>query len=100
MLKCFTLENSLQGLCLLLKKVLPPLTKQQNPNNDKETFSVHTVVLDQKTGETVEEYENVFDFSHLSNADQIVLFQLNIEGGGQIIMDLFSRSMDPNRSSQ
>ena len=43
MLKCFTLENALQGLCLLLRKVT---TSMQGSFNDSEPFVVTTTVLD------------------------------------------------------
>ena len=39
-LKCFSLENTLQGLCLLLKKMLETHTK------DDQAFTVATLVLD------------------------------------------------------
>lgn len=45
MLKCFTLENSLQGLCQLLKKVLP-IGNLYSDNQTQEQFIVTTTVLD------------------------------------------------------
>jgi len=66
MLKCFTLENSLQGLCHLLKKVIP----------EDDAFIVTTTVIDQLTGELVDEMDGVFDFSLLNNPNTAVLFQL------------------------
>ena len=39
-LKCFSLENTLQGLCILLKKMLEGYTK-----NDQ-AFTIATLVLD------------------------------------------------------
>jgi hypothetical protein len=72
MLKCFTLENVLQGLCMLVKRVMPTdLTKL-----DKSEFTVETIVLDQKTGEQLHKSDGVFDFDKISVPDAVVLFQL------------------------
>ena len=82
MLKCFTLENSLQGLCQLLNTVL---TKKDDG------FIVTTTVIDQQTGNLIEERHGVFDFSQLLQPRTIVLFQLQLKGRGNIILDLFER---------
>ena len=81
MLKCFTLENSLQGLCLLLKKVLP----------HDDDFIVSTTVVDQRTGALIEEKHGIFDFSQLTRPNTAVFFQLQIKNRGTIILDLFER---------
>lgn len=91
MLKCFTLENSLQGLCLLLKKVLAPAG-----TNPEEAFIVTTTVLDKETGELLNELDGVFDFSFLNTPDTIVLFQLQLRDRGTIILDLFERETSGN----
>lgn len=82
MLKCFTLHNALRGLCLLIKKI------------SKNDFNTSTIVLDQLTGEVIEEKKDIFDFSHLAGGQstaKTVLFKIEIEGAGSIIMDLFQR---------
>lgn len=82
MLKCFTLHNVLRGLCLLIKRITP------------KPFVTSTVVLDQVTGEIIEETFNMFDFKHLSSQKdepKTVLFVVTIEGGGTIVLDLFQR---------
>ena len=89
MLKCFTLENSLQGLCHLLKKVIP----------EDDAFIVTTTVIDQLTGELVGEMDGVFDFSLLNNPNTAVLFQLQIKGRGTIVLDLFERDQGSQRSA-
>ena len=81
MLKCFTLENSLQGLCQLVKKVLP----------DNDSFIVTTTVIDQRTGELIDESQGLFDFSKLTLPNTVVLFQLHLKDRGSIVLDLFER---------
>ena len=81
MLKCFTLENSLQGLCQLVKKVLP----------DNDSFIVTTTVIDQRTGELIDESHGLFDFSKLTLPNTVVLFQLHLKDRGSIVLDLFER---------
>ena len=72
MLKCFTLENTLQGLCILLKKIVhTPLTKI-----DTKDFIVSTVVINQKTGEQISETVGMFDFDKVSVKDAITLFHV------------------------
>ena len=51
-LKCFSLENTLQGLCLLLKKVLQ--VDKAKINKSDRGFTITTKVLDQKSGEFID----------------------------------------------
>jgi len=50
MLKCLTLHNSLRGLCILTKRIT------------KSPFKTSTVVLDQESGDFIEEKNDIFDF--------------------------------------
>ena len=86
-LKCFSLENTLQGLCILLKNQLEGIS----PGKDNQNFTITTIVLDQKTGELVDETENAFDFSSVEKENMSVLFTLDIENRGTIVLDLFQR---------
>ena len=79
-LKAFSLSNSLDGVCLLIKNIF-----------DKDYY-VTTIEMDRKTGEIINATNNSFEFDGLSNPDTIVLFQIDIEGQGSIILDLFQRS--------
>lgn len=97
MLKCFTLENSLQGLCLLLKKALASSSSGQNVD---QSFIVTTTVLDKNTGELLSETDGMFDFSDLSNPAATVLFQLRLRDKGLIILDLFQRESDRPAAAQ
>ena len=74
MLKCFTLENVLQGILLLLAKV--------NKN-----YFVSTVVLDTQ-GTTVAQFDDTFDFTRIGSKDK-VLFLIDIKDRGRIVLDLF-----------
>ena len=74
MLKCFTLENSLQGLCLLLKKTLASRCTLASGISIDESFVVTTTVIDKETGQLLNEIDGMFDFSDLSNPNAIVLF--------------------------
>lgn len=53
MLKCFTLTNALRGLTLLIRKITP------------KNFIISTVVLEQASGDLIEETIDTFDFKHL-----------------------------------
>ena len=74
MLKCFTLENALQGLCLLLKKTLKNRCSLNSSLSIEEMFVVTTTVIDKQSGEFINEVNGMFDFSDLSNPNATVLF--------------------------
>lgn len=85
MLLCFSLHNTLQGLLLLLKQVT------DSP------FVVSTLVLNQSTGEILDEQVSAFDFNHLAakseqDMHKTVLFTISIKDAGTIILDLFQKS--------
>ena len=86
-LKCFSLENTLQGLCKLLKNML----EGSKIGKGEQDFTIATLVLDQRTGEIVAELEDVFDFTCVDKKFMTVLFKLEICERGTIILDLFQR---------
>ena len=50
-----------------------------------------TTVLDQQTGELINEFDGAFDFSLLNDTNTVVLFQIQIRDRGTIILDRFDR---------
>jgi len=83
MLTCFSLDNVLNGLTILLK------------DNFKHKFTTKTIVLDEKSAEIIEEkqgYDTAFATELLNEAKYkncAILFEISIEGRGTIILDLF-----------
>jgi len=47
------------------------------------------VILDEATGDVVDQVVDNFDINGLYKQGQLVLFQIEIQGKGQIILDLF-----------
>ena len=97
-LKCFSLENTLQGLCLLLKKHLHAAIKETD-----DTIGITTLVLDQTSGEVVDEIEDIFDFGSIEKENMVTLFKLDLKDRGTIVLDLFTRDgqagMDTSQAS-
>jgi len=92
MLTCFSLENVLHGLYLLMKEKFGCECK------------IKTVILDAKTGEVLDErFDSSFTkfcLDHINNPeykDQVVYFVIDIENNGTIIMDLFGRPSKFNK---
>ena len=86
-IKCFSLENTLQGLCLLLKKHMSASLSAANGD----PFTIMTLVLDQSTGKVVEEIEDLFDFGSIEKENMVTLFKLDLKDRGMIVLDLFTR---------
>ena len=87
MLTCFSLENILRGLMLLLRDFFGM------------DYSVSTIVLDETTGEIKRKIDGagrgefaVDIINHPEYKDSPILFQINIKGRGMILMDMFQRS--------
>ena len=92
MFTCFSLENVLSGLHLLIKEKFGYKCK------------IRTVILDAKTGELLDErFDKSFSKFHLSHINeaeyknQAVYFIIEIENGGTIIMDMFRRPSKFNK---
>lgn len=92
MLTCFSLENVLSGLLLLLNEKFGCVCK------------IKTVILDAKTGELLDErFDKTFSkfrLEHINDKeyhDQVVYFVIEIENAGTIIMDMFRRSGKLNK---
>jgi hypothetical protein len=62
-LKAFSIENAISGLCLLLEKAI-----------QEQDYLVTTVVLDEISGEVTEKTIGKFDLEHLYKENSIVLF--------------------------
>ena len=79
MLTCFSLENVMSGLLLLLRDVFD------------QKYDLKTIILDAETGKPVKEKDGfaldlITDKNHEHDP---VLFEINIEGRGVILMDMF-----------
>lgn len=89
MLTCFSIENVLNGLLLLLKDVF------------KKAYTVKTIVLDPETAEVVHsETGSTFSIAIIEDPkfkSHTVLFEIEIEGRGTIIMDMFQRASKFNQ---
>ena len=86
MLACFQLKNVLNGLTLFLSDAFD------------EKFKVRTIVLDIETAQLIDEKQghesSMFALDFLQNPkykDCPILFEIDIQGKGVIILDLFQR---------
>lgn len=81
MLTCFNIENVLNGLTLFLSDVF------------KTNYKTKTIVLDSETAKVINEQigrpNKNFAIELVKSNDNIVLFEIEIEGRGTILLDLF-----------
>ena len=79
LLTCFSIENVINGLLLLLQNVF------------SHNYELSTILLHQETAEVIDKQEGfckelVFDKQY---SDNPVLFEIKIQGRGTILMDMF-----------
>ena len=88
MLTCFSLQNVLNGLLIFLKDVF------------KRQYTIATYILDKDSGEVMKKIENMFELEQILKSeysDCPVIYEIDVEGRGSILMDMFTRSSKYNQ---
>jgi Zn-dependent oligopeptidase len=95
MLKCFSLENIINGLVHLVKDCFNRDCEVSTIILDKDSLKLEEEVLGKPASEDSPAQVNL-TFLNDTN-DKIILFKIKIKGRGTILMDMFNRSSKFNQ---